>query len=392
MSLSKQLSRWHEAGLIDARTQEGILEFEARRARPRMVHALAALGAVSIGVGIISMVAANWDGISPSIKLGADLMLAAALALGAYQAVRRRASLLAEALGIVYYLFTLASLGLVGQVYQLGTPTWQALATWSLVTLPLAFLLRSYLAGALWFIGFGTSYVITLTEVLEDLEPHTLRDDAAVALISAWPLVVMLVARVPWLFAFDGPGQARRRFLHAVDVCSWGVIVTAGFLVPFAFYTHVGSDDTLDVGLVGVAGACLALHFCQRRCLHAASKRAQLGVSLVLGVSWLTFSLGAGVPHPELALVGALLQVFYLGLLAFTSLELGWARTFHLLTAVIALRILIIYFEVFASMLSTGLGLITGGVLTLFLAWLWKRKSRELWARLGDNQGTPHAS
>jgi hypothetical protein len=49
------------------------------------------------------------------------------------------------------------------------------------------------------------------------------------------------------------------------------------------------------------------------------------------------------------------------------------------------------YFEVFGSMLSTGLGMITGGVLTLLLAWLWKRKSPELATRLAVPGGS-HAA
>ena len=57
-------------------------------------------------------------------------------------------------------------------------------------------------------------------------------------------------------------------------------------------------------------------------------------------------------------------------------------RAFNALTALIALRVLVIYFEVFGSLLSTGVGLITGGVLTLLVGWLWQRKTAALAARL----------
>jgi uncharacterized membrane protein len=46
-------------------------------------------------------------------------------------------------------------------------------------------------------------------------------------------------------------------------------------------------------------------------------------------------------------------------------------------TAVIGIRILIVYFEVFGSLLGTGVGLVTGGMLTLGMVWLWVRKRRE---------------
>jgi uncharacterized membrane protein len=72
-----------------------------------------------------------------------------------------------------------------------------------------------------------------------------------------------------------------------------------------------------------------------------------------------------------------------LGIAAFTVLATGRVRSFNVLTGFIALRILIMYFEVFGTMLDTGLGMISGGLLTLLLAWIWKRKSPQLAARFG---------
>jgi hypothetical protein len=43
----------------------------------------------------------------------------------------------------------------------------------------------------------------------------------------------------------------------------------------------------------------------------------------------------------------------------------------------------VIYFEVFGSLLSTGVGLVTGGALTLLMAWLWRHKTQDIAQRLG---------
>ena len=51
--------------------------------------------------------------------------------------------------------------------------------------------------------------------------------------------------------------------------------------------------------------------------------------------------------------------------------------------AVIGLRILAIYFEVFGTLLDTGLGLIIGGLVTLALVWLWTRKRQQFARELG---------
>ena len=115
-----------------------------------------------------------------------------------------------------------------------------------------------------------------------------------------------------------------------------------------------------------------------------------MGITLTLALGWLTISSGTLLARPSLDMLGACIQLLYLGLLAWTAVALGWMRVFNTLTALMALRVLIIYFEVFGSMLNTGLGMITGGTLTLLLAWAWKRKSPELAAELtpkaaGDN-------
>jgi hypothetical protein len=96
---------------------------------------------------------------------------------------------------------------------------------------------------------------------------------------------------------------------------------------------------------------------------------------------------GAGFEHPPLDLVGALLNLAFLCLLAWTALQTGSNVGFNLLTAAVGIRVIVIYFEVFGSLLQTGLGLITGGALTLFVAWLWLRKSSALAAQL--TQGDP---
>jgi hypothetical protein len=71
-----------------------------------------------------------------------------------------------------------------------------------------------------------------------------------------------------------------------------------------------------------------------------------------------------------------------LAIVGWLALLLGHARAFHVCTALAALRILVAYFEVFGSMLDTGLAMITGGTLTVALAWLWRKNSDAMERRL----------
>ena len=110
--------------------------------------------------------------------------------------------------------------------------------------------------------------------------------------------------------------------------------------------------------------------------------RPRRTLAAILAFAWLTLALGTAIPRANIAAVGAILQVVWLGLFAWASIQLGLVRAFNALTALIAVRVLVIYFEVFGSLLSTGVGLITGGVLTLLVGWLWQRKTAALAARL----------
>ena len=101
-----------------------------------------------------------------------------------------------------------------------------------------------------------------------------------------------------------------------------------------------------------------------------------LGVVLVLGV--------IGVWHTRSnELMGALSNLAYLCVLAWAAIKIRNTYLFNVFTAFICLRILVIYFEVFGSMMQTGLGLIVGGVLTLLISWWWFKRSNKLALRFG---------
>jgi uncharacterized membrane protein len=57
---------------------------------------------------------------------------------------------------------------------------------------------------------------------------------------------------------------------------------------------------------------------------------------------------------------------------------------FRTATAMIAIRLLIVYFEVIGSLAASGLGMILGGALTLLAAWLWRKKTLEVGGRMAQ--------
>lgn len=381
MALHRDLERWLQAGLIDAATRDRIAAFEGARRRPTLLYALAALGATTIGIGIVSIVAANWDAIGRSAKLGADLALGMLLAGGLYWSVTRERRFATEVLAGVDYVYVLASIALIGQVYQLSAPVHRALVTWSLSTGLLMILVRTPLLGFVWLAGLFGTVVASEVYQLERLRERLGLEGAALAewialAAFATPVVFLCASRIPWLV------RARPAVAATWAGALWLLYLAGSLGLGFLYYEAVQREDTLRWSIVAVGALLAAFAAALPRIHPTLPARVVLGLRLLLGASWLVFALGTAFPRGELEAVGAIAQLAVLAIAAWIAVQLGALRLFHLATGAIALRVLVAYFEVFGSMLTTGLGMITGGLLTLLLAWLWRRSSPELAARV----------
>jgi uncharacterized membrane protein len=386
MSLEGKLARWREAGLIDAATAARIEAFEHAGRRPVVLYALGALGAGTVALGIISIIAANWDGISGSVKLACDLAFGAALAAATAYSVLHKRALLTEVMVTLFYGFTLASLALVGQVYQLGTPTYQALLVWSAATFPLLLLGHSRYLAALGVWGLATTHGYSLEALMDyigregrwgdDVERNLLA-----SLMFASALLYALLGRVPWLL------RERPEYARTLTALGWSAVLGSGLALQFVWYEDIHSGQTLTWALPATALMAAVFVMLLLRSTPTLPQAARRGIAALLGFAWLTLAFGLGFARDDVTFVGAILQVVWLGLFAWTAVQLGLLRTFNALTALLALRVLAIYFEVFGSLLNTGFGLLSGGLLTLLLAFFWRKKSRGLAERFAPGRG-----
>ncbi|HWU03268.1 MAG TPA: DUF2157 domain-containing protein, partial [Novosphingobium sp.] len=169
-----RLKLWEQAGLIDPDTAARIRAWEREHAAQvadaarqdqgpargwwarwaPAQWALTGLAALSIGLGVLLLVAANWDAISPEMRLTAHMAVLAAGAaalLWRGPAWRLRSPASAEAGAFIYAMLGLGFLAHLRIAYQLQTPLWQMLLLWLALFLPvLAGFSRSWLtAGAL---------------------------------------------------------------------------------------------------------------------------------------------------------------------------------------------------------------------------------------------------
>jgi len=145
--LEKKLRLWTENNLISPEQKDKILDFENKDSKSYLLLSLLYLGIFTIGIGIISLIAANWDAISPGIKLGVDFAILIALV---WIIVRRNSPIWQETGIFSLFLMTGASIGLVAQIFQTNGTTENGCLLWALFTLPLLVVSRKWILPLFW--------------------------------------------------------------------------------------------------------------------------------------------------------------------------------------------------------------------------------------------------
>lgn len=378
MDLKDKLAAWQEAGLLDAASAARIVAYEAERpTRPYALYAISSLGALSVAIGILSIVAANWERIDAWFKLALDLALLVGLAAAIFLSDRRERNaqaghastfLFREILIFIYYGTVLASIGLLGQIYQLGGELRHALLLWSLVTLPIVAYGRTRFLMATWLIALQTTAIVNLVGWIGTHGRE--REFAMLTGIVTLPILLFALALVPAL-------RRRRPALCEVAIglgaCEWLLLATVSQLAWYenGEYRHI--DMACVYVLVPQLLSLVVAALLPRDVLPARGRR---GLQLLLVLGPLLGFLPLLTNHPKSGLLAAIGFIALWALTGFTALSLQVLVLFNLATAFIALRILAIYLELFGGLLKTGLGLLIGGMLTLFLAWLWTKLRR----------------
>jgi uncharacterized membrane protein len=360
LPLEHHLRRWVEAGLISSEQAGQIRSFEqSRERRPALLMAVAGLGGLAIAVGLLSIVAANWDDIPGRLKIGIDLILVAGLGVGIMRLERRGPTWALETAIVAFYGLVLASVALVGQVYQLGGKAHEALAVWSLLTAVIMSRARSGFAAAIWVLALQITCVIWSAWLSDE---HHLEAPGLASLY--WPpLVAVAVGHAPWV------RRVRPALARVAARVGWVELVLCATLGTFAFYGDTAREDW-SAGYPVMAISLVATLAIGARLCKTLAQRVLLVVCLVFSHIPVLVS-----PGDLDLLAAASFVVLWLGI-AWVGNQARNARILNLATAMIGIRIVIIYFEVFGSLLDTGLGLLTGGVLTLGVVWLWARKRK----------------
>jgi hypothetical protein len=152
------------------------------------------------------------------------------------------------------------------------------------------------------------------------------------------------------------------------------------FLLGGASLAHVAWSVSIDAREVAEALPSLAIGaLLSLIALSALYFRRDGAVQVILpaGVAAvLATVIALAIPHmgdwPS-RLAGALVYAAMWSVIGWAAFRAGWTALFGIAVAALAVRLFIIYFEIFASLAMTGAGLIGAGALLIALVLLWKR-------------------
>jgi len=165
MKWNKELQELVEAEVIDAGTARAIESYYRQKTKEspnRIMLVFSILGALLVGLGIILIIAHNWDQIPRSTKtiiafiplLLSQVLVAIALVRKGNQVAWRESS------GSFLILSIGACISLVSQIYHIEGSPEDFLLSWILLATPVMYLLRSSMSSLLFLLGaslYGTS-------------------------------------------------------------------------------------------------------------------------------------------------------------------------------------------------------------------------------------------
>jgi uncharacterized membrane protein len=388
--LARESEQWVAEGLVTPAQAQALRARYAGRAAERdgppsrAAAALAVIGALAVGFGVIAFLAANWEELPHPVRLALLTVAVAGAYGGGYQLRERTGRLprVGEALHLLGVLLFGGSLFLVGQMYNVEAHDPFALLLWAAAAVAVALIVRSRTIAVAALLIFTGWIAFEAGTALEDAGD----DPAALAVLAVF------YGGALYGLGTVALGRVRRDWLDetgfAVSARRLGLVLAAGGIFVFTFS---GAADELDgaaadlgaglqagllalaaLALLGAAG--LALEQRASGLFEGAVLAAAVGVLLVA-----VYVGGSGGLYAllfNLLFAAVALGAIYVGYLN----EEPWLVNAGVL--LVAVDLVARYFDVFWSALPRSAGLIGAGLLILAIAWFLERQRQRLLDRM----------
>ncbi|MEN9432519.1 MAG: hypothetical protein RLZZ422_108 [Pseudomonadota bacterium] len=388
VSIDKKLKQWLNANLITPEQHQAIEIFEAEHHPPRKLWvSIMLLGVAVMGLGIISLIAANWAFVPLLIKLALAFITLTAVGISVWVLDQHSHPLGFETTLTGFLVGCLAMIGLISQLFHLGGQWYHALLAWGIMTLPLVLFARRLLARFLWV-------SITLTGLVWSVLALTSPNIPSTVIIQVLPLLGFLIAVISYYLTVFTPklSSLSSSTLFWMQLSGLVALMYIDGLRTLGEQNNVAIYWYLSILILStLVGIGIILN---RQ--YSLLNRVLLLTCLVLLLFYY---------HPTLLFNGStyyeyfwstntqniawwqaddirapLLSLLILGLYSIHMGNLGLSTSFNIITILMGLRFIVLYFQALGGLAATGFGLIISGALLITLAWAWQ-KYRAQWQR-----------
>lgn len=382
----KKLKEWLQAEVIAEAQVQAIEAYEAKRGESNFGRGLTNLSIFAILVGVLSIIAYNWYKIPGEVKIGVHVLLNAIIAALSVWADRKGRDVWREAATLAFMGLTMTLIILVGQVFQLTGDFTGAVTFWIVITLPFFLLMgRTESTAAPWTVLLLVAIGMNVSKYVPDLS----EEDQAYFYIG-------LPALLPLAFMADGAMDIFRRWRPALAsiflrtgallsvVCASAAVSVWGYIEESSYRPREMMMQAQAVTIMAAGLAALGLHaflfkfYKDRPELRYGALFALVGLLLTV----LPFIF----PYAGNGIFSAILFITYWVFVGWLGHGIGHMRVVSLAITVIAIRIYGIYLELFGTLLTTGLGLIIGGVVMLAMIYATRKLNTHIRAK-GQSHG-----
>lgn len=380
MKLAKRIGIWVELGLITAEQAAAIGKVEAERNQGRFGNALVGLSLLAIVVGVLAVIAANWHVIPGEVKILAHFLLNALVAAGILWATRSGRLLEREGGVFVFAGLTLTLIALVGQVFQVDGTLAGALLLWVLIITPMVFAFGATLMTAIpWLLALIVTLGINAVDWAEEVGEFE-------GFLLIYGLALLVPLGLASLGRLQGFAAAKPRYADVMVKAGFVLLIIHACAGSVLWYTDrldlLSEGDTFAwsryfgaLAVPAIVAAGFAVHVGLRGA--ALAERDARTLIVLAAVSAAMLAVPFMVPWLQSDVIGAVAFVAYWLFVGWCGQRMGRPRIASLAIVAIAIRIFIIYAEALGSLMMSGFGLISGGIVMLLLIWVARRLNRE---------------
>ena len=276
MNLPKDISELLEAGVITSETAQRIqtyFDVKRQESTNRLYVVFGVLGAILIGLGIMLIIAHNWDELSRTFKtIIAFVPLLSGHILAGYVLLRKHESTPWIESSTAFLIFAVgACISLVSQIYHIPGSLSSFMLMWALLCLPLVYVMKSSIASLLYIVAItyfagetgywaypsidSSLYWLLITGILPYyylLWKH--KPQSNFTIFHHWMMPLSIV------FALGTIADARAELMFIAYFSLFGLLYLIGETIYFRGQKYINNGYKI-IGLLGMLVLLLTLSF-----------------------------------------------------------------------------------------------------------------------------------